>query len=226
MFSSTIIIVTQFLPADMSVNIRVHYEAPPDFGLLPPYYRPASHLELICTASGAVDYQWNRRYHPSCNYDDVCTKYFLTTLDSGTYTCTVTDSDGSVVSASVQVLLYGEPVAVAVKLYNFSLVVGVGLNAHGNSIANNTALSWDYGDWVVVHCYSNSTLDRAVIVTPNGRNYSDLKNDDRYTITRQSPSGILFEANGGATPGIYTCIMMGPNHQVRDMSFGIYDFIS
>ena len=100
---------------DMSVDIQVTYAAPPDFDLSPPYYRPASSLTLSCTATGTLDsvaYQWRSSYSLSFTSgatNAVISKTTLTAYDSGTHTCTITDTDGTTSSASVKVSLYGKP---------------------------------------------------------------------------------------------------------------------
>ena len=99
----------------MNVDIQVEYEAPPDFGLSPPYYRPASSLTLSCIATGelgSVNYQWESRYRDrdrqSLAYDKTIHFDMMTAYDSGTHTCTIADIDGTAVSTSAKVLLYGK----------------------------------------------------------------------------------------------------------------------
>lgn len=102
----------------MSVDIQVEYEAPPDFALSPPYYRPASSITLSCIATGAlgsVNYQWESRYHhrdrQSLAYGERIHFDIMTPYDSGIHTCTITDVDGTTISTSAKVLLYGKLMA-------------------------------------------------------------------------------------------------------------------
>ena len=214
------------------------YVAPPDFSLSPPYYRPASSLTLSCIATGASDsvaYRWRSTHLQSFTNGvtaSVHTKSLLTAYDSGTHTCTITDTDGTAVSTSVKILLHGKPVNTSNYFLQISLFAGVGLYVSGSysinsqSIANNTALSWGYRyNRVSVRCYSKSTSDTGTIVLPNGMEYSSYNGGTYgYTISRQSPAGINFYTSRYSAPttGIYTCRMTSPSGQVRDVSFGIF----
>ena len=217
----------------MSVDIEV---TPPDFGLSPPYYRPASSLTLSCIATGASDsvaYRWRSTHSQSFinrATASVRTKDFLTAYDSGTHTCTITDTDGTAVSKSVKILLNGKPVNVLNYFIQIKMFTGVGLcvsasySTYCQRIANNTALSWRYKQYyeVYIRCYSNTTSDIATIVLPNGLEYSSY-NGGTYTISRRSPAGInLYTRYSTPTTGIYTCRMTSPSGQVRDVSFGIF----
>ena len=101
-----------FLFSAMSVDIRVTYKAPPDFNFSsPPYYRPASSVSFMCVvngASGSVHYEWSFRSGFTYYLESSITSYSLTAQNAGHYTCTVTDEDGSAVSASTEIILVGK----------------------------------------------------------------------------------------------------------------------
>ena len=106
----------------MSVDIQIMYETPPDFDLpSPPYYRPASSVILTCVvhgASGSVQYRWS--FYNSQTYDSWINQWYsitrthtrLTASNAGLYTCTVTDEDGSAVSASTEMIIVGKNIYV------------------------------------------------------------------------------------------------------------------
>ena len=170
----------------MSVDIEVRYEAPPDFGLSPPYYRPGSYLILSCIATGASDsvaFRWTSTNSLLFTYGarNAVHSSLLTAYDSGTHTCTITDTDRTTASARVKVFLYGKQVHLVLLKVQFFWISGVGLyvfesyDINQQSIANNTALFWhrNYGDHhVYVECYSNSTTDTGTLLLPDGFEYS------------------------------------------------------
>ena len=99
----------------MSVDIQITYKAPPDFKFSsPPYYRPAGSVSLMCVvngASGSVRYEWSFRSGVTYYSESSITSYkrlSLTAQNAGHYTCTVTDEDGSAVSASTEIILVGK----------------------------------------------------------------------------------------------------------------------
>ena len=97
-------------------------------------------------------------------------------------------------------------------------------DGHGSSIANNTGLYWSNSRYV--YCYSNSTSDRATIVTPTGQAYSSRSVWRVYSINQQSPSGITLSLSSSASlsnEGVFTCRMTSSSGQIRDMSFAIYN---
>lgn len=98
----------------MSVDIQVTYTTPPDFHLPSPYYRPASSITLECIAHGvsdSVQYQWQSTSLQSFTQTSPTrssrSQNRLTASDAGIHTCTITDSDGTMVSASTRISLYG-----------------------------------------------------------------------------------------------------------------------
>ena len=98
----------------MSVDIEVTYRAPPDFNRFSPYYRPASSITLQCIAHGATDsvqYQWQSTSPQSFTHSQThqsISRNLLTASDAGIHTCRITDIDGTMVSTSIRILLYGE----------------------------------------------------------------------------------------------------------------------
>ena len=99
----------------LNVSIRVSYTPPSDFTLpSPPYYRPASSVSLTCLApSDAVPpltYRWSSTCS-SCSVSSSSSREItidiLRSSDSGTHTCTVTDSEGHTGQANTEMRLFG-----------------------------------------------------------------------------------------------------------------------
>ena len=226
----------------MSVNIEVSYRAPPDFDLSPPYYRPASSVTLSCVATGASDsvhIQWGSPHSGSFTNSNSrispnsirSSRDRLTVHDSGIHTCTITDADGTSLSTSVHVKLYGRLISSSLCKSKVALfpASGVGLYVYdtrgntGYSTANNTGLSWRNGYRISVYCYSNSTLDSATIVAPDDIEYASYTSS-QFNIHQQHPAGIRMQTHTRSIPrfGIYTCRMNSSTGHLREMSFGIY----
>ena len=97
----------------MSVEIIVSYTSPPDLYLGSPYYRPASSISLSCVARGVADsasWLWSSKYSSAFTYNSRASVRSTTRLDAydvGRHTCTVTDVDGTTLSASTYIQLYG-----------------------------------------------------------------------------------------------------------------------
>ena len=107
-------IIVNLIFSDMSVDILVAYEAPPDFDLpSPPYFRPGSSLTLHCVPQGSsqsIQYQWLSISSQSFTHGSTSSEVHdntLTLYDAGLHTCTITDTDGSTTSHSIQITLYG-----------------------------------------------------------------------------------------------------------------------
>ena len=107
-------IIANLIFSDMSVDILVAYEAPPDFDLpSPPYFRPGSSLTLRCVPQGSsqsIQYQWLSISSQSFTHGSTSSEVHdntLTLYDAGLHTCTITDNDGSRTSHSIQITLYG-----------------------------------------------------------------------------------------------------------------------
>ena len=101
-----------FLFSAVSVDVWVTYKAPPDFKLSsPPYYRPASSVSLMCVvngASGSVRYEWSFPSSVPYYSESSIMSLSLTAQNAGHYSCTVTDEDGSALSASTEIILVGK----------------------------------------------------------------------------------------------------------------------
>ena len=106
----------------MAINIA--YNPPFDFThATPPYYRPASTVNLTCVAYGAtgsVTYQWTSTCS-SCfvrGTSQSVTKNTLVSSDAGNHTCTATDSDSNSGSADTEMRIIGKPL----QLYNATII--------------------------------------------------------------------------------------------------------
>ena len=93
-------------------DITVSISASPSL----PYYQPASHIRIDCNVEGAtgpVSYLWTTTSNNLYFRQRRQTRSYividrLTVPFAGNYTCSVTDSDGFVVNASIAVKLNGE----------------------------------------------------------------------------------------------------------------------
>lgn len=98
----------------LDVSIHITYTAPdeyPDYA--PPNYRAASAVSLTCEVNGAVgspSYSWTSTCS-SCfaknTHVKTVSQSFLRSRDVGTHTCSVTDGNGNVGSASTQMNIVG-----------------------------------------------------------------------------------------------------------------------
>ena len=94
--------------------IEIDYTPPdqyPDYA--PPNYRAASSVTLRCRtegASGSVRYRWSSTCSScfaSSSYSSSVSQSILKSRDSGTHTCTTTDSTGNTGSNSTQMNIVG-----------------------------------------------------------------------------------------------------------------------
>ena len=110
----TIIIVNLFLyVAPLQLTINVDYTSPPDFVGGSNDYRAASTLLLTCQVtggSGTISYLWISTC-TGCfvlrKTDQTISRITLRSSESGTHTCTATDSVGNSGSASIMANIIG-----------------------------------------------------------------------------------------------------------------------
>ena len=100
--------------AALNVSIEVDYIPPPDFTLpSPPYYRPASSVNLTCVAHdiiGSVQYRWTSTEARSFAHQKNGRRIFqklLTAYDAGVHSCTATDAWGNTGTAMTEMSLFG-----------------------------------------------------------------------------------------------------------------------
>ena len=113
-----------FLPG-LTVTIDVDYTPPhPDFVGGPNDYRVTSSVVLTCQATGGggtVTYNWTATctgcfINMDTFQNQVVGRTVLQSVDSGTYTCTVTDSDGGEMgSATIEINVVGECIHVCIS---------------------------------------------------------------------------------------------------------------
>ena len=100
--------------APLQLTINVDYTSPPDFVGGSNDYRAASTLLLTCQVTGAtgtVTYLWISTCSSNCfvlgKTDQTISRITLRSSDSGTHTCTATDSVGNSGSASIMANIIG-----------------------------------------------------------------------------------------------------------------------
>ena len=99
----------------LKVSIGVTYNPPNDFTLpSPPYYRPATSVNLTCQAhhaTGTISYQWSSTCS-SCftsrSRDQSVSDDILKSNSAGIHTCTATDSDGNIGTSNTEIKLIGK----------------------------------------------------------------------------------------------------------------------
>ena len=91
------------------------YNPPSDFTLpSPPYYRPATSINLTCLAhgtTGTVNYEWYSTCTDcfvSSSTSRVISDAILQSNDAGVHTCTAVDSSGNTGNKSTEMNLIGE----------------------------------------------------------------------------------------------------------------------
>ena len=102
-------------PIVLKVLIEVSYNPPSDFTLpSPPYYRPATTVNLTCRAygtTGYVNYRWSSTCSScfaSSDASQTISTSILKSTDAGIHTCTVNDGNSNIGSNTTEMRLIGE----------------------------------------------------------------------------------------------------------------------
>ena len=206
-------------------------------------YRAANPLTLTCQvgsdADGALFYLWSSTCSGDCFVDGQRTatvaRSALRAVDSGTHTCSVTDSVGNAGSASIHVAVTGMWLticAVTEWLVYCLYSTGVGLYSSVRGLVGNNSmlLANSQGNIGTLECISGSTTPYlGQWISPSGH---DITGDtsDPFTVTlgdQNNPGYMHISLVPGRTlssdsQGVYTCISLdetGTEHQIH---VGIY----